>query len=104
MTREKAVLLVPVLLTIFLVLWWVLEEKRSSYGSWQVYLALAIMPLVLIWHIGLIVSRKPRLNMVVFAAAHLRDAVVSRLALNRVKTPSRNAYCSFPSCFYGLSP
>jgi hypothetical protein len=69
--REKAVLLVPVLLTAFLVLWWVLEENHSSYGSWQVYLALAIMPLVLIWHIGLIVSRKPRLNMVVFAAAHL---------------------------------
>jgi hypothetical protein len=71
MTRKKIVLLMPVLLTVFLVLWWVLEERRSSYGSWHVYLALAIMPLVLIWHIGLIVSRKPRIPMVAYAATHL---------------------------------
>jgi hypothetical protein len=68
---KRLVVVSPVLLTIFLLVWWALTEKYSYYGSWYVDPALAILPVVLLWHGGLVVWNRPRSPFVVFALVHL---------------------------------
>jgi hypothetical protein len=68
---KKAIFLGPVFLTPMLVAWTALVYKYSGYGSWQIYPALAIMPLVLICHIVLIIWNSPRLPFVVCAVVHM---------------------------------
>jgi glycerol-3-phosphate acyltransferase PlsY len=70
-TTKRIILLMPILMTVSLLLWWALTEKYSSYGSWHAYPALAILPLVLVWHIGLIVLKRPRMPLVMYAGVHL---------------------------------
>jgi hypothetical protein len=71
MTKKRLLLVMPVLVTVFLLLWWALTEKYSSYHSWYGYPALVTMPLVLIWHLGLIMGNKPRIPLVGYAVVHL---------------------------------
>ncbi len=68
---KKTILISPVLLTLLLMVWTALVYKYSQYGSWHVYPALAIAPLVLICHITLIVWNTPRMPFVLYAVAHL---------------------------------
>jgi hypothetical protein len=68
---KRLVVVSPILLTILLVVWWALTEKYLYYGSWYVDPALAVLPLVLLWHGGLIVRKKPRSPFVIFALMHL---------------------------------
>ena len=67
---KKMIVVSPVLFTVFLLVWWALTEKYSYYGSWYVNPALAILPLVLLWHVGLIVWKRPRSSFVMFALIH----------------------------------
>jgi hypothetical protein len=68
---KKIVTVFPVLFTVFLLVWWVLIEKYSYYGSWYVNPALAILPLVLLWHVGVMIWKSQRTPMVMFALIHL---------------------------------
>jgi hypothetical protein len=68
---KRIILLSPVLLTLLLFGWTALVYKHSHYGSWQIYPALAILPLVLVCHIMLIVLNKPRSPFVSYTLAHL---------------------------------
>ncbi len=68
---RRLIVVSPVLLTVFLLVWWALTEKYSYYGSWYVNPALAILPLVLLWHGGLIFWNRPRSPFVTFALIHL---------------------------------
>jgi hypothetical protein len=68
---KRLVVVLPILLTIILVMWWAFTEKYSYYGSWYVNPALAVLPLVLLWHAGLIVRNKPRSPFAFYALIHL---------------------------------
>lgn len=68
---KKVILLSPVLFTLLLVVWTALVYKHTQYGSWQIYPALAILPLVLICHITLIVFNTPRSPFFLYAGIHL---------------------------------
>ena len=68
---KKAIVLVPVFFTLSLVAWTALVYKYSGYGSWQIYPALAIMPLVLICHIVLIIWNSPKSPFVLYAVGHM---------------------------------
>ena len=61
----------PVALTLLLVAWTAAVYPYSQYGSWEIYPAMAILPLTLIGHAILIVSNKRRLPQVLFASIHL---------------------------------
>ena len=68
---KKAILISPVLLTLLLMAWTASVYKYSQYGSWHIYPALAIAPLVFICHIALVVWNTPRLPFVLYAVVHL---------------------------------
>jgi len=70
-SMQKAFLLSPVLLTLLLALWTALVYKYSSNGSWHIYPALAILPLVLVCHIALIVLKTPRVPFVLYTVLHV---------------------------------
>lgn len=62
---------VPLLLTLLLVLWTALVYWRSQYGSWHIYPALAVAPVVVAYHLALIARRTPRMPFVLYFATHL---------------------------------
>lgn len=62
--------IVPVLFTAILIAWTAAVHDYSRYGSWQAYPALAVLPLVVIWHMLLIIRGKPRMPLVFYAVAH----------------------------------
>ena len=68
--RRKILILLPVFLTLLLVTWTALVYPYSQYGSWYVYPALAIAPLILMCHIVLIVRNTPRMPFVLYAVVH----------------------------------
>lgn len=60
----------PMLLTAMLIAWTAAVHSHSQYGSWHAYPAGAVFPLVVIWHLSLIVMRKPRTPFVLYAIGH----------------------------------
>lgn len=60
----------PVVLSAILIAWTTSVRNYSHYGSWHVYPALAILPLVSIWHLTLIGLRKPRAPFIWYGIAH----------------------------------
>jgi hypothetical protein len=70
-TMRKIAFASPILLTLLLMSWTALVYKHSYYDSWHVYPALAIVPLVLLFHLALIVWNRPRTAFVLYAAVHL---------------------------------
>jgi hypothetical protein len=68
---KKVILISPLLLTLLLMAWTALVYKYSQYGSWHIYPALAIAPLVLICHLALIAWNTPRTPLVLYAVVHL---------------------------------
>jgi hypothetical protein len=68
---KRLAVLMPVCFTIMLLAWWALASDYSSYGSWHVYIAVAFLPLVLLWHLSLIVRNKPRMPFVKYALIHV---------------------------------
>jgi hypothetical protein len=68
---KKIITLLPILLTVLLILWTALVYKYSQYGSWHIYPALVIAPLVLLCHIGLIMWNTPKMPFVLYALGHL---------------------------------
>ena len=69
-TMRSVVFRSPVVLPLLLVAWTAAVYPYSQYDSWQIYPAMAILPLVLIGHAILIVSNKPRLPQVLLASIH----------------------------------
>ena len=67
---KKITLLLPIFLTAFLVVWTASVRNNSHYGTWHVYPALAILPLVIIFHLSLIILRKPRAPLILYGVAH----------------------------------
>ncbi len=61
----------PVGLTLSMVAWTAAVYTHSSYGSWHIYPALVVLPLVFMSHAMLIASRKPKSPQVLFAVVHL---------------------------------
>ncbi len=61
----------PVLLTRLLIVWTALVYPFSQYGSWLIYPALAMMPLVVVLHVILIVQKTPKMPYVLYALVHL---------------------------------
>jgi hypothetical protein len=61
----------PISLTVLLLVWTASVYNYSYYGSWQIYPALWIVPLVAIAHIVLIVRNKPRGPFILYAVVHL---------------------------------
>jgi len=61
----------PVVFTLLLLIWTALVYSGSQYGSWHIYPALAVVPLVLLCHVALIVWHSPRMPFVLYAVAHL---------------------------------
>ena len=71
MTRMKKItLLLPLFLTAFLIVWTACVRDYSHYGTWHILPALAILPLVMIWHLSLIILRKPRAPLILYGVAH----------------------------------
>ena len=68
---KRLIVVSPVLFTCFLLVWWALTDKYSYYGSWYAGVAAAVLPLVLLWHAGLVVWNRPRSPFVMFALIHL---------------------------------
>lgn len=66
----KFATITPVLLTAILIGWTASVYDYSRYGTWHVYPALAILPLIIVWHLLLIFRAKPRMPLVVYALAH----------------------------------
>lgn len=66
----KLVTMAPVLLTAMMIAWTAAVYNHSAYGSPLVYPVLAVLPLVLIWHLALIIARKPRTPLVFYAFVH----------------------------------
>lgn len=62
--------LAPVLLSAVLIAWTVSVRNYSHYGSWHVYPALAVLPLVIICHLTLIGLRKPRAPLIWYGIVH----------------------------------
>jgi hypothetical protein len=62
---------VPVFLTLFLIVWTILVSPYSKYGdNWAIYPALLVLPIVVIWHVYLIVTQQPRSSFVLYGAVH----------------------------------
>jgi hypothetical protein len=68
---KKMTVLFPVALTLFPALWTASVYSHSHYGSWQIYPALAILPLVLICHIAFIVNNNPKMPFCLYTLGHL---------------------------------
>ena len=68
---KKIIVLTPVFLTLVLIIWTALVYKISQYGSWYVYPALASVPLILIWHMSLVVLNTPRKPFILYGITHL---------------------------------
>jgi hypothetical protein len=61
----------PLGLTALLIAWTGLVYKQSGYGTWHIYPALAILPLVIVSHAALVWTSNPRLPAFRIAAAHV---------------------------------
>jgi len=61
----------PVLVTTALIAWTTLVYRLTTYGSWEAYPAVLALPLMLICHGSLIVTKKPRYWFAVYALGHL---------------------------------
>jgi hypothetical protein len=69
-TRRYLVLL-PALLTLLLLAWTALVWKYADYGTWHIYPALAVAPLVLLAHAALVTRSTPRAPQALYAVLHL---------------------------------
>ena len=61
----------PLLCTLFLVVWTMVVSPYSRYGdNWAVYPALAVLPIVIIWHIVLVVLEKSKGAFIAYGLVH----------------------------------
>jgi len=70
-SKKKIVVASPIAITCLLMAWTAAVYRYSDSGTWHIYPALAVLPLVLVWHLALIVRYAPRAPMVVYAVLHL---------------------------------
>lgn len=64
--------LLPVGLSILLILWTTLVSPYSSYGDkWAIYPAIAVLPIVLLWHVYLGITQRPRATFVAYGVVHV---------------------------------
>ena len=68
---RRLFIILPILLMLLLIIWTLAVYKFTQYGSWEIYPALLIFPLALLWHIFLIIIEKPKLFFVSYAVIHL---------------------------------
>ena len=62
----------PVALTVALVLWTILVSPYSKYGdNWAIYPALLVFPLVVLWHIGLLILSRPKMFLFIYGLLHV---------------------------------
>jgi hypothetical protein len=63
--------LMPLALSVLLIAWTAAVVRVSYYGSWHIYPALLVLPVVLLLH-GISIARGPRRRpLVIFAIVHL---------------------------------
>jgi hypothetical protein len=67
----RTILAGPILLSATLVAWTALVSGLSGFGTWHVYPALALAPVVIAYHVVLIVRGAPRRPMIVYALLHV---------------------------------
>jgi hypothetical protein len=71
-TRELLFSSAPLFLTLLLILWTLLTAPITSFGNrWAVYPAIFVLPLTFLFHVGLIVKRRPRAPFILYAIVHL---------------------------------
>jgi hypothetical protein len=68
---KRLLVLLPVLLTTLLLVFTAIVYRYSNYGSWHIYPALAVAPLVILCHIALIIWGTPRGPLVLYAVTHV---------------------------------
>jgi hypothetical protein len=62
----------PLGLTAVLLVWTWLVSPYSQYGDdWAVYPALVLYLAIVVWHLGLIVTQRPRGAFVLYAVTHV---------------------------------
>jgi len=61
----------PLLLTVFLIIWTIVVSPYSKYGNdWAVYPALAVLPIVVIWHSVLVILEKSKGVFIAYGLVH----------------------------------
>jgi hypothetical protein len=68
---KKVAFFLPLWLTLLLIAWTAAVYWYSHYDSWQIYPALAILPVAIIIHAILIYMNKPRSFSILFAVLHM---------------------------------
>ena len=64
--------LAPVGFTVLLILWTALVSPYSKYGdNWAIYPAVGVLPLVLFWHVYLVISQHPRSTFFTYGLVHM---------------------------------
>ena len=64
--------LAPLGFTVLLILWTAIVSPYSKYGdSWAIYPAVGVLPLVLCWHIYLVISQYPRSTFITYGLVHV---------------------------------
>ena len=69
--EHRTKMLLPLGLTTFLVLWTVLWRPFSYYGHWAVWPAFAVLPSVVVVHVHLLCTLRPKLPLLAYAVVHL---------------------------------
>ncbi len=64
-------MLLPAVLTPLLMAWTALVWRFADYGTWHIYPALAVAPLVLLAHAALVTKSTPRAPQAFYAVVHL---------------------------------
>ena len=71
MKMTKLIQYVPVILTVTLILWTIAVSPHSKYGdNWAIYPAVFILPIVIFWHVGLIIAYRPRIHFFLYGLLH----------------------------------
>ena len=67
----------PLLLTLFLIIWTIVVSPYSQYGDeWAIYPPMALLPLVVAWHVYQMTVFQPKWPYVVFALVHVPAMLV----------------------------
>ncbi len=68
----KLIRFVPVFLTLVILLWTIAVRSFTRFGdNWALYPILVIDLVILIWHVGLIVTEPRKLPFIAYGAVHL---------------------------------
>ena len=71
MKTTNITLFMPVIITAFLIAWTLVVSPFSKHGDdWAIIPALLVLPIVVIWHIGLVIVSRPRFPLILFGMLH----------------------------------